>query len=118
MNYALNSPFKDLLPPISDLWSHPLHFLSAWKNVVVMHEKDKATKAREHRLAHQDDVAKRRYFMKMHGIETKDPITIMFGKDEDDGPSAAELEAQVLGTEPPKKEEPAEPKRKKMFGVF
>lgn len=55
--------------------------------------------------------------MKMHGIETKDPITTVFGKGEE--PSVEELEAEALGREPPVKKEEDKPKeRKKMFGIF
>ncbi|KAF5024037.1 hypothetical protein F66182_3884 [Fusarium sp. NRRL 66182] len=119
MNYAYNSPFKDLVPPISDLWTNPIHFFVAWKNVIVLHEKDKAEKANDHRTRHLDDVAKRRLFMKMHGIETKDPVTVMFGKGEDDKP---EEPAPIETTETPRKIEEEERKveepRKKWLGVF
>ncbi|KAF4125897.1 Conserved hypothetical, protein [Geosmithia morbida] len=123
MNYASNSPFKDLLPPISSLWSHPLEFLAAWKKVIILHEQDKGIKAYEHRLAQQNDVAKRRYYMKVHGIETKDPVTMVFGKG-DDGKTVEQVEAEVLGRQVPEsfstKEEPKEEpkKRNKILGIF
>ncbi|RSM00902.1 hypothetical protein CEP52_008867 [Fusarium oligoseptatum] len=118
MNYAYNSPYKELVPPISDLWTHPIHFFVAWKNVILLHEKDKADKAVEHRTRHLDDVAKRRYFMKMHGIETKDPVSIVFGKGEEK--SEDELEAAAMGREPPQKiEEDKKPEeKKKWLGIF
>ncbi|KAL6412811.1 hypothetical protein AUP68_04019 [Ilyonectria robusta] len=119
MNYAYNSPFKDLVPPISDLWDQPINFLTAWKYVIVEHEKDKATKAQDHRTRHIDDVAKRRYFMKMHNIEAKDPVTVVFGKDTPQ--SEEELEAAAMGRElPPKpvEEHAAEEPKKKWFGIF
>lgn len=118
MNYAYNSPYKDLVPPISDLWTHPIHFFVAWKNVIMLHEKDKAEKAVEHRTRHLDDVAKRRYFMKMHGIETKDPVSIVFGKGEEK--SEDELEAAAMGREPPQKieEEKKPEEKKKWLGIF
>jgi hypothetical protein len=97
MNYAYNSPFKDLVPPMSDLWQNPTYFFAAWKNVIELHEKDKAVKAVEHRTRYLDDVAKRKYYMKAHGIETKDPVAMVFGKDE--GKSEEELEAVALGHE-------------------
>lgn len=118
MNYAQNSPFKELVPPISDLWQHPTYFFSAWKNVILLHEQDKAVKASEHRTRHLDDVAKRKYYMKMHGIEAKDPVAMVFGKDE--GKSEEELEAAALGKEmPPKADAVEEAKpRKKWLGIF
>ncbi|KAI8718385.1 hypothetical protein NCS52_00617400 [Fusarium sp. LHS14.1] len=118
MNYAYNSPYKELVPPISDLWTHPIHFFVAWKNVILLHEQDKAEKAVEHRTRHLDDVAKRRYFMKMHGIETKDPVSIVFGKGEEK--SEDELEAAAMGREPPQKteEEKKPEEKKKWLGIF
>ncbi|KAJ6441748.1 CAAX prenyl protease 2 [Purpureocillium lavendulum] len=120
LNYAYNSPFKDLVPPISDLWAQPTYFFAQWKNVIAMHEKDKALKASEHRTRHLDDVAKRQYYMKTHGIEAKDPVTMVFGKD--DQRSVEELEATALGRElPPKQEGEGEEKpvqRKKWFGIL
>ncbi|GJN75152.1 hypothetical protein VFPFJ_06699 [Purpureocillium lilacinum] len=118
LNYAYNSPFKDLVPPISDLWAQPTYFFAQWKNVIAMHEKDKALKASEHRTRHLDDVAKRQYYMKTHGIEAKDPVTMVFGKD--DNRSVEELEATALGRElPPKEEGEAKPEqRKKWFGIL
>ncbi|GAO17710.1 uncharacterized protein UV8b_01359 [Ustilaginoidea virens] len=118
MNYAYNSPFKELVPPVSDLWHHPSYFFAAWKNVIALHEKDKATKAAEHRTRHLDDVAKRRYFMKAHGIETKDPISMVFGKDEEK--SEQELEAAALGKELATNAETDETPapKKKWLGLF
>ncbi|POR37100.1 Uncharacterized protein TPAR_02705 [Tolypocladium paradoxum] len=116
MNYAYNSPFKDLVPPFSDLWHQPRYFFAAWKNVVLMHEKDKALKAGEHRTRNLDDVAKRKYYMKMHGIEVKDPVAMVFGKDEEK--SEEELEALALGRELPPKAEGEEKPRKKWFGIL
>ncbi|KAI8672161.1 hypothetical protein LRP88_03322 [Fusarium phalaenopsidis] len=119
MNYAYNSPYKELVPPISDLWTQPIHFFVGWKNVILLHEQDKAEKAVEHRTRHLDDVAKRRYFMKMHGIETKDPVSIVFGKGEEK--SEDELEAAAMGREPPQKteeEKKPEEAKKKWLGIF
>ncbi|KHN99231.1 uncharacterized protein MAM_02929 [Metarhizium album ARSEF 1941] len=117
MNYACNSPFKDLVPPMSDLWHHPTYFFAAWKNVIALHEKDKATKAHEHRTMYLDDVAKRKYYMKVHGIETKDPVSMVFGKDGEK--SEEKLEAAALGRELPQtSESSAKPEPKKWLGIW
>ncbi|KYK54192.1 hypothetical protein DCS_06149 [Drechmeria coniospora] len=118
MNYAYNSPFKDLVPPFSDLWHQPAYFFTQWKNVILMHEKDKGLKAVEQRTRHVDDVAKRRYYMKMHGIEARDPISMVFGKDEgkkvvDGGPAA---EGGEQRSEVESEEKPGQ--RKKWFGIL
>jgi hypothetical protein len=116
MNIAWNSPFKDLLPAGSDLWSNPLYFFAQWKNVILMHERDASEKAIEARRRSLDDVAKRRYYMKMHGIEAKDPVMMVFGKD---GPSEEQLEAEAMGRDPPPKPEADKPEpRKKWLGIF
>ncbi|PHH89349.1 hypothetical protein CDD83_6223 [Cordyceps sp. RAO-2017] len=120
MNYTYNSPFKDLVPPFSDLWHQPYLFFEAWKNVIVLHEQEKSVKAREHRFSHLDDVAKRRYFMKMHGIEPKNPVHMIFGDAEQE--SEEELEAAALGLDPPPKVEAEGEKKaaekKKWFGIW
>jgi hypothetical protein len=118
MNYAHNSPFKELVPPISDLWNRPQYFFVAWKEVIVLHEKEKARLAYEHRMHSLDDVAKRRYFMKMHGIETKDPVSMVFGSGKEK--SIEELEAEVMKTSPavPLEAETQPEQKKKRFGIF
>uniref|UniRef100_A0A8H7NL66 Uncharacterized protein n=1 Tax=Bionectria ochroleuca TaxID=29856 RepID=A0A8H7NL66_BIOOC len=104
-------------PPASSFWSHPIEFFLGWKNVIVMHERDKAIRAFEHRMEHQNDVVKRRYYMKMHGIETKDPITMIFGKSEKEQ-TDEEIEAEALGTAVPKAEDAKPPERRKFWGIF
>jgi hypothetical protein len=116
MNYAFNSPYKALVPPISDLWHRPTYFFVAWKEVITLHEKDKAQKAIEHRNANLDDHAKRKYFMKMHGIEPKDPVTMVFGRGKEESVEA--LEAEVLKTPAPVVEEKPQEQKKKRFGIF
>ena len=117
MNYAFNSPYKALVPPISDLWNRPVYFFVAWKEVITLHEKNKAEKAIEHRNNNLDDYAKRRYFMKMHGIEPVDPVSRVFGTGKEK--TEAELEAAALKTDQPVVEEKHEPEqKKKRFGLF
>ncbi|KAL6914503.1 hypothetical protein FSST1_012263 [Fusarium sambucinum] len=118
MNYAYNSPYKELVPPISDLWTQPVHFFVAWKHVITLHEQDKAVKAKEHRTNHLDDVAKRRMFMKMHGIETKDPVTVMFGKGEEEPKPEQEAAVEAEPTPKIEAQEKVEEPKKKWFGVF
>lgn len=118
LNYAVNSPFKHLVPPISDLFRQPLSFVAAWRNVMLLHEQDRSQRAAAHRQQHQSDVMKRQYYMKMHGIEAKNPITAVFGKGEER--SDEEIEAAALGLETPGQEagEEKKPQRRKMWGIF
>lgn len=124
MNYAYNSPFRDLVPPISDLWRRPADFVTAWRTVIIFHEQDKSRKVQQKRTHKLDDSAKRQYFMKVHGIEPKDPVSMLFGKQTTK--SEAELEAAALGLEPPPQSPDAEAeaegsksaRTKKWFGLF
>lgn len=117
MNYTYNSPFKDLVPPITDLWHQPTYFFAAWKNVVSLHEQDKAAKAGEHRTRHLDDIAKRRYYMKVHGIEAKDPVAMVFGKGEEK--SVEELEAAAMGKDLPRQaDSEANVTKRKWLGIW
>lgn len=116
LNYVHHSPFKDLVPPISDLWNEPAYFFSAWKNVIIMHERDKSDKAVDHRMRSLDDLAKRKLFMKMHGIEPKDPILMVFGKGEKMWPEADSGPDAAPEPEPEDQEKPVQ--RKKWLGIF
>ncbi|KAG6236391.1 hypothetical protein E4U25_003814 [Claviceps purpurea] len=123
MNYVYNSPFKDLIPPISDLWTQPLSFIAAWTNVISLDEEEKSRKAYESKMKKLDDLAKRRYYMKVHGIETKNPVMMAFGSKKKEE-SIEELEAAALGREyvPPeggaKEDADAGQKKKKWFGIW
>ena len=102
MNYAYNSPFKDLAPArCPTFWRHPGYFFVAqWKDVILMHERDKsARKPSSTARATSTTSPSASYYMKMHGIETKDPVTMVFGKG--DQRSEAEIEAAALGLEAP-----------------
>ena len=77
LNYAWNSPFAHLVPPLGDLFRQPGAFFSAWMTVIRLHDADKTARIQELRLARTDDLAKRRYFMRMHGIEVKDPVSVV-----------------------------------------
>ncbi|OAA33710.1 hypothetical protein AAL_01175 [Moelleriella libera RCEF 2490] len=95
----------------------PTYFFAAWKNVVSLHEQDKAAKAGEHRTRHLDDIAKRRYYMKVHGIEAKDPVAMVFGKGEEK--SVEELEAAAMGKDLPRQaDSEANLTKKKWLGIW
>lgn len=101
---------------MSDLWRQPLSFFSAWRTVMRLHEEDRSARAAASREQHLSDVMKRQYFMKMHGIEAKNPITTVFGKGEER--SDEEIEAAALGLETPDGAEEKKPQRRKMWGIF
>lgn len=107
------------MPPISDLWKEPVYFFTAWKNVIIMHEQDKSTKANDHRMRHLDDLAKRKLFMKMHGIDPKEPFFRIFGKGEKMRPDREPAPSKAGPDTPHSTDEQEKPaQRKKWFGVF
>jgi transposase len=118
MHYATYSPYRDLVPPISDLWTQPFHFFSMWKHVIILHEQHKNVRATEEKLARQNDNMKQRYYRKMHGIEEKNPIHSVFGKPQDDK-TDAQIEAEALGRELTEEEiKEVKPERKKWLGIW
>ena len=78
MNFAHTSPFKNLLPPVSDMWSEPITFARAWSSVMSLHFADANKKAYQSRSANLDDVLKRQAFQKVHNTE-KGPMERYFG---------------------------------------
>lgn len=102
MNFAHTSPFKNLLPPVSDMWSEPITFTRTWMNVMSIHFADANQKAFASRSANLDDVLKRQAFQKAHGTE-KGPMERYFGfgkRDPDeDKKKEAEVEAAKKGEE-------------------
>lgn len=125
LHYATYSPYKELVPPISDLFSRPFQFFHSWYSVIMLHEQAKNLRHNEERLARQNDTLKQRYYRKMHGIEEKNPIHAVFGKLDDK--TDAQLEAEALGreltaeeireAEAAKEAKDVQP-RKKWFGIF
>lgn len=124
MNYAYNSKFKDFVPPVGDIFRQPIQFCKEWWNVILMHEAHKGEWIRERRLSQQDDLAKRRYFMKMHGIEVKDPVKMVttgtWGRGGEEKRRQIEAEQRALKglPETPVVEDVQEAPAKKWFGLF
>jgi hypothetical protein len=65
-----NSPFGDLLPPLSDVFWHPLNFFSSLTQVIKLEGERKSEETKERRRRHVDDITKRAAFQKAHGMET------------------------------------------------
>lgn len=78
MNFAHTSPFKHLIPPVSDMWSHPITFSRTWMAVISEHHRDANEKAFQSRSSNLDDMLKRQAFQKAHGTE-KGPMEKYFG---------------------------------------
>ncbi|KAL5615287.1 hypothetical protein BROUX41_005338 [Berkeleyomyces rouxiae] len=137
MNFSQTSPFKELIPPSSELFTSPIHFIFAWVNVIQLHHADSNQKAIDSRFTRLDDAMKRKMYQRAHGIEQESPITKIFGKipEPEDQVEAekltlAKLEQKTkqavvdaaggVATEPVVSKTAQEPTqlRKKWFGLF
>ncbi|KAK1597765.1 uncharacterized protein LY79DRAFT_700671 [Colletotrichum navitas] len=83
LNFTQTSPFKHLLPPASDFWSSPIEFVRTWVHVLRLHERDRNEKAIAMHSRHTDDVAKRHYYRKAHGLDKENPIANFLGMKEE-----------------------------------
>ncbi|KAI8234597.1 hypothetical protein K4K57_008970 [Colletotrichum sp. SAR 10_99] len=117
LNFTHTSPFKHLLPPASEFWSHPVDFVQTWIRVLQLHERDRNEKAIAMHTRHTDDVAKRQYYRKEHGLDKQNPIANFLGmKEGADEPAPVADAPPVSGAveTTPAEGEP----RKKWFGIF
>ncbi|SPO03384.1 uncharacterized protein DNG_06067 [Cephalotrichum gorgonifer] len=113
INFTHTSPFKHLIPPVSDAYDQPITFLRTWMSVLSVHYEDANRKAFESRSRKMDDVLKRQAFQRAHETE-KGPMEkyFGFGRQEPEEDTTAKVEEQQA-------EAPAaEQKPKKWFGIF
>ncbi|KAF9870147.1 hypothetical protein CkaCkLH20_12381 [Colletotrichum karsti] len=117
LNFTHTSPFKHLLPPASEFWSHPIDFVGTWIRVLQLHERDRNEKAIAMHTRHTDDVAKRQYYRKEHGLDKENPIANFLGMKEESGEPVPAADASPAAGNAEVK--PAEgEKKKKWFGIF
>ncbi|KAK1961902.1 hypothetical protein LY78DRAFT_661725 [Colletotrichum sublineola] len=125
LNFTQTSPFKHLLPPASEFWSSPIEFVRTWIHVLQLHERDRNEKAIAMHSRHTDDVAKRQYYRKVHGLDKENPIANFLGmkeeSDEEKAAAVAAVEASPVAGDAaaiaPVEGEEKESK-KKWFGLF
>ncbi|KAM0287969.1 hypothetical protein ACHAQH_000036 [Verticillium albo-atrum] len=84
LNFTHTSPFKHLLPRPSEFWSHPIDFIGTWIRVLQLHEVDRNEKVIVQHTAHTDDVAKRAYYRKVHGLDKSNPVANLFKSSSND----------------------------------
>lgn len=128
LNFTHTSPFAHLLPPASEFWSSPANFIRTWLRVLALHERDRNARAIADHENLTNDVVKRAYFRKVHGLDKENPIRNLLGGGDGDEMNAAAL-ATVSGetvpaatstaaTENIAAEGEAQEPKKKWLGVF
>ncbi|KAL2753720.1 hypothetical protein ACRALDRAFT_2044063 [Sodiomyces alcalophilus JCM 7366] len=125
LNFTHTSPFKHLLPEASEFWSSPRQFIQTWIRVIQLHEKDRNDKVIAMHTRHTDDVAKREYYRKVHGLDKENPIVNFFKSEEQieeerkaAAAAAAEEEALAAANAGDAGSETAGQTKKKWFGIF
>lgn len=134
INFKTNSPFADMIPPISEFPRHPFQYIGACIDVMRLHEEHESALTAEKRRRKVEDVAKRNEYRKAHGLE---PATSSFfgsqveeepedkPEDKAETPSPSSPTAVVEPSVPESGPEPnatakvtPEGKRKKFLGIF
>ncbi|KAI0593734.1 hypothetical protein F4775DRAFT_586573 [Biscogniauxia sp. FL1348] len=130
-SFKADSPFADLIPPISELPRHPLQYLGVCLDVVRLHEEHLSAQTAEKRRRKADDLAKRNEYRKAHGLE---PATGLWGARSVEPPpppppssqghdpqspiAPGELIAAPATATAPAAETDSDGKRKKFLGIF
>ncbi|KAK4987138.1 hypothetical protein LTR50_004835 [Elasticomyces elasticus] len=68
-NFTNNTPYKDMLPPGSLIFSHPFQFVGKYIEVYRMHVSYVSAQTAEKRRRKVEDVQKRAEYRKAHGLD-------------------------------------------------
>lgn len=68
-NFKYNSPFADMIPPLSDFFYHPITSGRTIVEVIRLSEAHNAAIVNEKRRRRVDDVVKRSQYRKAHGLD-------------------------------------------------
>lgn len=72
MNFLTTTPYRDLLPPRSELLTHPLRSISQFLQVYKMHAEHVSAETAEKRKRKVEDVDKRAEYKRAHGLEAEE----------------------------------------------
>jgi hypothetical protein len=73
MDFHSKNHYKELVPPGSLFWSSPFQYLSQYAQVYKMHKQAETAENMQKKQRKQDEVRKRREYMRAHGIEHEGP---------------------------------------------
>ena len=73
MDFHSKNKYKELVPPGSLFWSHPFQYISQYAQVYKMHKQAETAENLMKKQRKQDEVRKRREYMRAHGIEHEGP---------------------------------------------
>lgn len=75
-DFIHNTPYQDMFPPRSMIFSHPFAYIGRWFEVYNLHVAYVSAQTAEKRKQKVDDVRKRSEYRKAHGLDQDDG---MFG---------------------------------------
>jgi hypothetical protein len=73
MDFHSKNKYAELVPPSSLFWSHPFEYVSQYMQVYRMHKQAETAEHLLKKQRKQDEVRKRREYMRAHGIEHEGP---------------------------------------------
>ena len=68
-SFLRNSPYKDMIMPVSDLLWHPLQYFTSWVHAMKLDADYTTEKVAAMRAARISDAQKRRLYRRAHGLE-------------------------------------------------
>lgn len=130
--FNAESPYADMIPPISEFPSHPIDYIGTCFHVLRLHEEHISAVTAEKRRRKVEDVAKRNEYRKAHGLDPAQGIESWTGSSEASAasPAAPAGDAPVPAALPVSDETQAQQssqaassitedgKRKKFLGIF
>ncbi|KAK5137391.1 hypothetical protein LTR08_008969 [Meristemomyces frigidus] len=87
-DFLTTTPYRDILPPNSMVFAHPITFVARWFEVYQMHIAYTSKQTADRRRRNVDDVQKRSEYRKAHGIDQGEGVF---------GGWTAKTDAETLG---------------------
>ncbi|KAI5370484.1 hypothetical protein Slin14017_G013630 [Septoria linicola] len=100
-DFLHNTPYRDMLPPRSMFFSHPIAYIGRWVETYNLHVAYVSAQTAEKRKQKVDDVKKRSEYRKAHGMDTAEGGLFggwsAKGDNESMGPALKEGQLQLGG---------------------
>lgn len=120
--FNAESPYADMIPPISEFPSHPFDYIGTCLHVLRLHEEHISAITAEKRRRKVEDVAKRNEYRKAHGLDSAQGIESWSGSSKapavDSATALANDETPAHPTSPADLGITEDGKRKKFLGIF
>jgi len=82
-NFKRDSPVADMIPPVTQLFLHPIKYCRTWLEVLRLHQAAVTAETQERRKRKVEDVAKRSAYRKAHGLDKNEGFGGWMAKSDD-----------------------------------